>query len=461
MSSPYPNAKRAGLKRAEPDNPDVVVVGAGIAGASIAAVLARGGIEVLLLERQLNYRDRVRGEYMAPWGVLEARALGLESVIRSAHAVDARYMVPFDELVDPSLAAESTRDNSTFLPDVAGSLCASHPGSCQALAEAAVRAGAQLVRGAAEVQVRTGNRPAINFRNGTLTNLRPRLIIGADGRISTVRKQSGIQINAAPPTHVVAGLLVEDAWRWPEDLYTVGVEGDLQFYVFPQGNGRLRLYTCHANDQATRWAGSSGAKRFVDAFAGLRAIPNTMGLGEVTPAGPCATFSSEHTWCEKPYADGVVLIGDAGGYDDPVDGQGLSLALSDVSQLGELLLASDDWTAANLRPYGERRTERLRRMRRVSKTFAALMTTFTAAGRARRARYYEASRAGRDDIKTALVPMFIGPDRPPAEAFTDELHEALLAELGGSLSARSAPNEQAHGASAFASQPAPAHATAT
>ena len=51
------------------DNPDVVVVGAGIAGASIAAVLARGGVEVLLLERQRGYRYRVRGEYMATWGV--------------------------------------------------------------------------------------------------------------------------------------------------------------------------------------------------------------------------------------------------------------------------------------------------------------------------------------------------------------------------------------------------------
>ena len=74
-------------------NPDVVVVGAGIAGASIAAVLARGGLEVLLLERQRAYRDRVRGEYMAPWGVLEARAVALETVIRGAHAVDARYSV--------------------------------------------------------------------------------------------------------------------------------------------------------------------------------------------------------------------------------------------------------------------------------------------------------------------------------------------------------------------------------
>ncbi len=53
---------------------------------------------MLLLERQREYRDRVRGEYLAPWGVLEARALGLEDAIRSTKAVEGRYTVPFDEL---------------------------------------------------------------------------------------------------------------------------------------------------------------------------------------------------------------------------------------------------------------------------------------------------------------------------------------------------------------------------
>jgi 2-polyprenyl-6-methoxyphenol hydroxylase-like FAD-dependent oxidoreductase len=409
-----------------PNHPDVVVVGAGIAGASIATVLARGGIEVLLLERQREYRDRVRGEFMAPWGTLEARALDLEHVIRSTHAVDGRYTVTFDELIDPSVAAGSRRDNSTFLPDAAP-LCASHPRSCEALSEEAVRVGVEVVRGVVEVRVQTGQRPSISFRNRMETTMRPRLIIGADGRTSTMRKQSCIEMSTSPSTHLVAGLLAEGASRWPEDLYTVGVEGDLQFYVFPQGNGRLRLYTCHANEQATRWAGPGGAQRFVEAFAGLRAIPDGMGLSEITPAGPCATFSCEQTWCGKPYADGTVLIGDAGGYDDPVDGQGLSLAMSDVRQLSELLLTSHDWTAPTFRPYGERRAERLRRMHRVSKTFAALMTSFSAAGRARRARYYEASREGREDVQTALGAIWIGPDRLPAAAFTDELHAALLA----------------------------------
>jgi len=408
-------------------NPDVVVVGAGIAGASIAVVLARAGLEVLLLERQHTYRDRVRGEYMAPWGVLEARAVGLEAVIRGARAVDARYSVPYDELVAPSAAETAKSDASTILPGVRGPLCASHPQACQALADEAVRLGAELVRGVGEVRVQAGARPSVTYLNGAEMQVRPRLVIGADGRASTVRKQSGIHINKAAATHVIAGLLVEGASRWPDDQYSIGVEGDLQFYVFPQGGGRLRLYTCHGNDQAARWAGRAGPERFLQAFARLRSIPTARGLGDVKPAGPCATFGGEQTWCEEPYADGVVLLGDAGGYDDPVDGQGLSLALRDVRQLSELLLATGDWTAAELRPYGQQRAERLRRMRRVSRTFAALMTTFTSYGRARRSRYYTAARAGGDDLRMALGAIHLGPDRLPGEAFTDQLHESVLA----------------------------------
>jgi hypothetical protein len=66
-------------------------------------------------------------------------------------------------------------------------------------------------------------------------------------------------------------------------------------------------------------------------------------------------------------------------------------------------------------------------MRRVSRTFAALMTTFTTDGRARRSRFYAASQARRADVRMALGAMRLGPDRLPPEAFTDQLHESVLA----------------------------------
>ena len=53
---------------------DVVVVGGGIAGSSLAYALAREGLAVAVLEASVEYEDRVRGETMVPWGVDEARA---------------------------------------------------------------------------------------------------------------------------------------------------------------------------------------------------------------------------------------------------------------------------------------------------------------------------------------------------------------------------------------------------
>jgi hypothetical protein len=46
--------------------------------------------------------------------------------------------------------------------------------------------------------------------------------------------------------------------------------------------------------------------------------------------------------------------------------------MRDVRQLSELLLATGDWTVTGLGPYGQQRAKRLRRMRRVSWTYAAL-----------------------------------------------------------------------------------------
>ena len=37
---------------------DVAIVGGGVAGATLAYVLARGGVDVVVLERQMHQRDR-------------------------------------------------------------------------------------------------------------------------------------------------------------------------------------------------------------------------------------------------------------------------------------------------------------------------------------------------------------------------------------------------------------------
>ena len=56
---------------------DVITVGGGIGGSTLAKCLAERGYRVLVLERETRFKDRVRGEQMHPWGVAEARVLGI------------------------------------------------------------------------------------------------------------------------------------------------------------------------------------------------------------------------------------------------------------------------------------------------------------------------------------------------------------------------------------------------
>jgi 2-polyprenyl-6-methoxyphenol hydroxylase-like FAD-dependent oxidoreductase len=407
-------------------DPDVAIVGGGIAGSSLALVLARSGLQVLVLERQAEYRDRVRGEYLANWGVLEARDLGLEDLFRSAGSATARYRVPYDELTPREAAEAGVVDTATLLPGVEGGLCASHPATCAAVSEAASGAGAELIRGVGSVEVEAGRRPALSFRNGRARRVRPRLVVGADGRSSSVRRGAGIRLRRAEPTHLISGMLVEGMAGWPGDRYTLGTEGDLQFLIFPQPAGRLRLYACTGLEEARRWTGPHGPQRLLDAFAGLSCLPDAERFRSARPAGPCATFTAEDTWTDTPLAAGAALVGDAAGYNNPNIGQGLSLAVRDVRVLSEVLLGSTNWTVATLRPYAEERQERLRRQRRVAATYSALFSTFNAEARARRARFLDCARAGAEQAQLALRSIFVGPHRLPAEVFSDEFHRRVL-----------------------------------
>ena len=61
---------------------DVIIVGAGVAGASLAYALGKEGRKVLLLERDLSEPVRIVGELLQPGGYLKLKELGL------AHCVD-------------------------------------------------------------------------------------------------------------------------------------------------------------------------------------------------------------------------------------------------------------------------------------------------------------------------------------------------------------------------------------
>jgi len=222
----------------------------------------------------------------------------------------------------------------------------------------------------------------------------------------------------------MAGMLVDGTTGWPADLQIFGTEERINFLAFPQSPERVRLYICYALDDKRRFAGADNQLRFLDAFR-LASVPRSECLANGTPSGPCNSYGNEDTWTDVPYVAGVVLIGDAAGHNDPIIGQGLSIAYRDVRIVRDLMLESRNWTPDLFRPYAEERRERMRRLRLTASTFSILSVEFGDRARERRAKVRdERLRGNFPDVQPAA---FIGPEVLPAEMFDETVLDRLRA----------------------------------
>lgn len=407
---------------------DVVIVGAGIGGGALASVLARNGLAVLLLEKETEYRDKVRGEWLAPWGVVEVQRLELYDRLREAGGHHVTWHRSYEDARDAIANPLNSIDLSGLIPDVPGPLCLGHPRMCRILSETAAESGVRVLRGINRLQIGPveGGRRTVGFEHeGVRNTVAARLVVGADGRASQVRQQAGIALHRDPTHHLFAGLLVEGADGWPAERQVIGVEGDTHFLVFPQGGGRARLYVGYALDQHKRLAGPDAAARFLQEFR-LHCLPESESLVKARPAGPCRSYGNEDSWTNSPAAPNVVLIGDAAGHNDPIIGQGLSITFRDVRLVSEVLLASDDWSLEAFSGYVEERRERMQRLR-----FSAMMTSeleneFGPEAEQRRACAREHALED-PTLRLWAFAALIGPDVLPAEAFGPRVRERLFA----------------------------------
>ena len=405
---------------------DVAIVGGGIGGSALGGFLARAGLRVLMLERETVFTDRVRGEWMAPWGVAELRRLGLYERFLAAGGHHLARHIGYDELVPVAAASANPLPIGALLPGIPGPLCLEHVVMQNEALAQATESGAQLRRGLTDVRVTAGRQPSVAFvDDGARATVSARLVVGADGRTSTVRRQLGLTLEEAPIDHLIAGLLIDGAEGWPQDLQAGGKVGDIHYLVFPQGRGQVRLYADFASHDRGRFAGSGGAERMLAAFA-TPCVPNSEVIASARPAGPCRTYPSQDAWIDQPYCEGAVLIGDAAGYNDPIIGQGLSITLRDARIVGEILIGSDAWSAGCFEPYAVERRERLRRLRASAVFATSLNARFEPRDLERRDRAI--GRIAADpSLLMPLVAIYIGPEAVDAAFFTNAFHERVFA----------------------------------
>lgn len=308
---------------------DAVVVGGGPAGSALAALLARRGHDVLLLDAARFPRDKVCGEAVSPeaWRLLEAT--GAADRVRSLAPHPLRGM----RLVSP--------DGTSFRGEYRGR---ERPGFAvrrltldEALLDAARDAGAEVREGVRVTGLlREGEAVAGVLADvaGETRPLRARITAGADGRRSVVARTLGL-LREHPRMRRFA---VRGHW---EDVQ--GLEDFGEMHVGGGGYcGVAPLSPTLANvafvlDRSEMASAAGHLEGFYRDSLRRRwpRVAERLGHARLLEApraiGPLALV------CRAVTAAGAVLVGDAAGFYDPFTGEGVTLALRTAELAAEAI----------------------------------------------------------------------------------------------------------------------------
>jgi menaquinone-9 beta-reductase len=302
-----------------PDS-DVLIVGAGPAGAIAALVLARAGARVRVLDRARFPRFKLCGDSVNPGALAILTRLGLDAAVDGALPVDGMIVTSAAgvRVAGRYRAGRQGRTLSRQRFDAALIASARSAGAC---VEEGVLVHGPVMDGdrVTGVEVATGDR---RFR------LRAPIVIAADGASSRVARAVGLARHARRPRRWAVGAYFEDVLGEHYDgAATAGRFGEMHLrrgrYVgvapLPDGVTNACVVTADRaalGDPARLLRDTLAADaRLAGRFAGARLIARPVCLG------PLAVDARARG------APGLLLAGDAAGFIDPMTGDGLRFAL--------------------------------------------------------------------------------------------------------------------------------------
>ena len=314
-----------------PEHADAVVVGARPAGAATAAALARAGRRVVALDRARFPSDTLSTHLLFAGGVAElARAGALARV---------------EELGAPRMpealmggAGVEVRARYTSVEGIDYGLCVRRPGLDAALVATAREAGAEIRERAKVTDLvwRDGRVAGVRWEDGSGAprELRAPLVVGADGRRSTVARLAGAERPHRSNSNGRACYFayLEDPrsdWRGIAAQWRAGRELGT---AFPCDGGLTLVLLMPPRERAGDFRGDleDEWERTAAAIPGLR--ERLEGCTRVSKVRSALDTTSYFRSSSGP---GWALPGDAGHFKDPVTAQGIRDALRFGRLLGE------------------------------------------------------------------------------------------------------------------------------
>ncbi|MGH9089188.1 MAG: geranylgeranyl reductase family protein [Acidimicrobiales bacterium] len=318
---------------------DVLVIGAGPAGASCAYWLADAGWDVAVVEKKRFPREKTCGDGLTPRAVRQLADMGLEGALAGSHRFGGLRSFGFGhafELAWPEHPDFPPYGYTITRHDLDG-----------LVAERAAKAGAMVLQGTEAVRPLLVDDPARDdaadgvpllpqclgaavrdTKTGEAQELQARYVVVADGSNS----RFGRALGTARRRNLPMGMALRGYYHSPRHddpfieshLDIRDADGEIvpgYGWIFPLGDGRVNVGVGLLSTD-NRWKGVN-TSRLMDAF--VQGAPESWGLSPETSCGPPTGGKLPMGLAVGPHAGAnVVLAGDAGGSINPFNGEGIA-----------------------------------------------------------------------------------------------------------------------------------------